>query len=374
MKTKTRMPVNYAFLDVESSLKTKDKKRIPISLSSSVLHDKFGRSLGSILIARDITDRKLAEKHLFLQSEKLKSANDELLALHRFSTAISQTLDLQELIDRALSTIFDMELFNIQRKGGVLLAEGDRLHSVADLGYEDAFLKRHQDSSFEDCLCGPAASAGQMVVYDETFTDSLHTIKYPEMENHGHAIVPLKIGEKVVGVMYLNLPAGVEIDESTRHLLTTMGNQLAISVENARLYEQTKMLSLHDPLTGLANRNLMNVELDNEFARAKRTGGPFSLIMLDLDYFKNYNDKYGHATGDRLLVDIASLILQEVREVDLAARYGGEEFLLIMPDTDLEQARKVAERIRKATESSTFLITAGSAVTHHGQPGHCDLQ
>lgn len=347
------------FSDIESSLRTKDQKRIPISLSSSVLHDKFGRNLGLILIARDITDRKITEKQLSLQSEKLKSANEELLVLHSFATAISQTLDLSELIERALSTIFGMKQFNLQAKGGVLLVEGDRLHSVVDLGNDDVFLKRHQDISIDDCLCGLAARTGQMVVTDDAFGDPLHTIESPGLQNHGHVIVPLKVAQKVIGVMYLYLPTGVEIDETLRHLLTTMGNQLAISIDNAMLYEETKKLSLHDPLTGLANRHLMNIELDKEFARAKRTGGPLSLIILDIDHFKIFNDNYGHLKGDELLVNLASILSKAVREVDLAARYGGEEFLLILSDTDVESARKIAERIRMAVESETFLPTSG---------------
>ena len=77
---------------------------------------------------------------------------------------------------------------------------------------------------------------------------------------------------------------------------------MGIAIENARLYEKTKSLSLHDPLTGLANRNLMNMELEKNFARAKRSGEQFSLIMLDLDFFKKYNDPYGHKAGDKLLM------------------------------------------------------------------------
>jgi len=90
----------------------------------------------------------------------------------------------------------------------------------------------------------------------------------------------------------------------------------------------------------------MSDELQKAIAVSRRTGRPFSIIMLDLDHFKRYNDTYGHRAGDKLLRKIASTISSEIREIDLAARYGGEEFLAILPDASLESASLVAERIR----------------------------
>ena len=119
------------------------------------------------------------------------------------------------------------------------------------------------------------------------------------------------------------------------------------------LYEETRELSLRDPLTGLANRRMISIVFERSLARAKRFGSSFSIIMLDLDNFKNYNDTHGHTEGDMLLVKIAGILLEEVRDLDLVARYGGEEFLILLPDTDVTIACKVAERIRKAVETKT---------------------
>ena len=105
------------------------------------------------------------------------------------------------------------------------------------------------------------------------------------------------------------------------------------------------------------------MELAKDSARGKRTGLPYSLIMLDLDKFKNYNDEYGHVCGDKLLVDIANLIQRAIRDVDLAVRYGGEEFLVIIPDTETTKAREVAERIRRTIEQTEFLLPDGITVT-----------
>lgn len=120
--------------------------------------------------------------------------------------------------------------------------------------------------------------------------------------------------------------------------------------ELALLYEETKALSLKDPLTGLGNRRFMDVVLQRSFLKVKRYGGCLSVLMIDIDYFKNYNDTYGHGAGDKLLADIARTIANNVRDIDLVVRYGGEEFLVALPETDAAKAYETAERIRMAIE------------------------
>lgn len=134
--------------------------------------------------------------------------------------------------------------------------------------------------------------------------------------------------------------------------------------ELAALHQEAKKLSLHDSLTGLANRNLMNIELPGNMARSRRTENPFSLIMMDLDHFKDYNDTFGHIAGDRLLVEIAGILLEGVRESDLVVRYGGEEILIILPDTDSGTATLIAERLRKKIMDTDFLPANGQPPAH----------
>jgi diguanylate cyclase (GGDEF)-like protein len=114
---------------------------------------------------------------------------------------------------------------------------------------------------------------------------------------------------------------------------------------------QIEALSLTDHLTGLANRRLMDVIFDRYLVEAGRYGRELSVLMADIDYFKKYNDTYGHQAGDRLLSGTAELMVKETREADLVARYGGEEFVIILPETGLKEARRAAERIRRAVES-----------------------
>jgi len=119
-------------------------------------------------------------------------------------------------------------------------------------------------------------------------------------------------------------------------------------IENAKLLEKTRELSITDELTGLYNRRHFYEVLQSEVSHTQRYGHPFSLIMVDLDGFKQYNDRFGHASGDDLLRGFAQALRSALRKTDTAFRYGGDEFVIIMSTTDVEKASKVVERIRSS--------------------------
>jgi diguanylate cyclase (GGDEF)-like protein/PAS domain S-box-containing protein len=126
----------------------------------------------------------------------------------------------------------------------------------------------------------------------------------------------------------------------------------------------TRKLSREDSLTGLANRREFDARVAVEYARSARHGHPLSFAMLDLDRFKDVNDRHGHALGDRVLQRIAAVLAREARAADVAARYGGEEFVLALPDTGLLEARSLCERIRRCVEGEDWgALAPGLAVT-----------
>ncbi len=133
--------------------------------------------------------------------------------------------------------------------------------------------------------------------------------------------------------------------------------QLKIKSLQDKLKRSNQMLlelSHTDPLTGLNNRRFMMEGLNSEFDRSRRKQSPLSMIMIDIDHFKKINDSYGHQKGDAVLRGLADLLKQHLRQYDTAARYGGEEFALILPETGMEEAMQVAERLRVATEKLIF--------------------
>ncbi len=141
--------------------------------------------------------------------------------------------------------------------------------------------------------------------------------------------------------------------------------------ERRRQEEHTKLLSVTDPLTGLANYRLLLDRIDLEIKRYGRTGRPFSILLLDLDGLKKINDAYGHVAGSRALCRIADVLRSHCREVDTPARYGGDEFALILPETPLEQAHQVADRIsqRLANDPETPRISASIGVAEYPDDG-----
>ena len=178
----------------------------------------------------------------------------------------------------------------------------------------------------------------------------------------GRMAVPLLANEKPVGVLCCATTSGFTIDARQSSLLESLGRHLGMAVENRRLFEETLDLALHDPLTGLANRRLLEIGLKGSIARAKRFHGNFAIIILDIDQFKNYNDTHGHDAGDLILRNTALLLKERFRETDLAVRYGGDEFMVLLNDADLDEATAVAEKFRIAmSEQIGMTVSIGIA-------------
>ena len=130
-------------------------------------------------------------------------------------------------------------------------------------------------------------------------------------------------------------------------------------MERNRLLKQIRELAVRDSLTGLYNRRELHRFLDYELIKSRRYKHPFSLLLLDIDHFKELNDFVGHRTGDEILQQVAQLLLHHTRGCDLSARYGGDEFIIVMPETPAGQAWYAAERLRKVVEKLLFPVTKG---------------
>lgn len=149
------------------------------------------------------------------------------------------------------------------------------------------------------------------------------------------------------------------LSEEDRLVLSAVASELVVAVENSRLYKLTKRLAITDELTGLANYRHLQSRIDREIERARRYEKHFSLLMLDVDDFKSFNDSQGHVAGDGALADLARVMEHAVREVDLVARYGGEEFSFVLPETDAAGAFVVAEKIRESVAEHLFPDAGG---------------
>ena len=148
--------------------------------------------------------------------------------------------------------------------------------------------------------------------------------------------------------LIVHIKRAIEKRKAERKIFVQSTELKKINAELRVLYTKANVSSLHDSLTGLANRRFLEVQLEKNYASAKRYGQPLSVIMLDIDHFKQYNDTHGHVEGDRLLVKVAHIFLKAMRTADYVFRYGGEEFLVMLPGADISKACKTAERLRIA--------------------------
>jgi len=149
-----------------------------------------------------------------------------------------------------------------------------------------------------------------------------------------------------------------------KNIMDIFLRKLNIEIENSILHEKINEASITDPLTKLYNRRHFNIRAKEEFAKAKRMGFPVSIMISDLDNFKNYVDTYGHPKGDIILAEVASLINNMMRESDIVCRFGGDEFAYLLPFTSSVEATTLAERIKENVSHYNFLKNAITQSIH----------
>lgn len=189
---------------------------------------------------------------------------------------------------------------------------------------------------------------------------------------------PLFAGDEAVGV--LGIDDGAGLASGDREAIGTASALIAVALRNVRLFEETRDHSIRDRLTGCFNHEQCLEALDAELRRARRSGRPLSIVMFDIDHFKTINDELGHLRGDEILRAVGAQLNRKLRATDVSSRYGGDEFLIILPDTDLSGAERVAETLRReismlvipTAAERVLAVTASIGVAAAG-PGELDV-
>ncbi len=202
-----------------------------------------------------------------------------------------------------------------------------------------------------DRLLAETISAKKEIIYLKPPIDEapLFLKKYLDERRESFAALPLLSEGLPIGIFTIS-----GLEEEQIENLSILSKQLALEVKKINLYEKIRELAITDGLTGIYVRRYLLERLNEEIPRARRHNLKLSILMIDLDHFKECNDAYGHLVGDIVLKDIAKIMKEHIRQVDLVGRYGGEEFVIALPDTDKSSAAHVADRIRQSVERHKF--------------------
>lgn len=303
-------------------------------------------------LLEDVTGRAAVSMEKEYLREQMEEREEELSVINRSNSVITSSLDIQQIYDgfiKELKRIVDVNW------AAIAIIEDEELF----------FLAISTD-------VGSAWKAGERIPLKGTATEWVTTHRKPIVDpdlslemrfttgkyHIQHSIrsivyLPLIVSNRVIGTLSVASRNPDAYSSRQLKLLEQLASQIAMPIENARLYAKTERMARIDDLTGLLNRRSLDEMLGSEINRHSRYGGVFSLIMIDMDSLKEINDTYGHLVGDELLRQIGRLIKNTIREADQAFRYGGDEFAVVLPHTPIDAAFNVAERIRQATFSRT---------------------
>lgn len=169
------------------------------------------------------------------------------------------------------------------------------------------------------------------------------------------AVIPMLNQGKALGIIIVDNNINHEpLDLEEVDSIVPLAAQASIAIENSRLYKRTQQMSITDGLTGLYNQRYLQETLHKLAAQADQNGSPLGLIILDIDFFKHYNDTNGHLEGNKVLIELARIITKSVDKLHVPCRFGGEEFVVLLPETSIEEAQRTAEQIRSLVEQFPF--------------------
>ncbi len=279
-------------------------------------------------------------------------------SLQRLGETLMNTHDLDGLLSLVLETAVTMS----GATAGAALAlapEGREFVLAAEHELESAGLTPPRSVTAGRGVLGTVAATAE-TVHGRFGTAAGELVAGPGEPAAGHVLAtPLRSGARVVGLLGLYRPEdGPGFSAKAAANVRTLAGQAGIAVDNVMLHREAQRLSITDGLTGLWNFRYLSMSLAREIERASRFDRPLVVLMLDLDRFKAVNDTYGHACGDAVLREVAVRVREQVREVDTFARYGGEEFVLVLPETTVEGATMLAERICADLRRDPFEVGA----------------
>lgn len=322
------------------------------------LRDENGSPAGRYVLIQDVSSFKSA---LVTANHPPGVPDGELLILKNLAEALNQTLPPEKALEAGLRIVAD----HIGAQSGWLLTITPDQKAERSAGYnlpQNLDLTRQSAQPWPLCNCLKEAIQGRLNA-PIRILDCERLARTPGMpeDQKQHLSIPIHASGAPVGILNLVIHSDRQFNSAEIRLLSALGDQFGGAIERARLFKEVHKLATTDGLTGLPNRrhffNMLNKELD----RSVRYKHPISLAMLDIDYFKQVNDTFGHLAGDSVLQTIAKTCQETIRKTDVIGRFGGEEIVILMPETTQQSAQRAMERLRRKVELLEINTQRGTA-------------
>jgi len=334
--------------------------------ASPIVYLALLRPLATQIAERELAQAQLARAHAQLEElsygleRRVAERTHELAAVNSVATALSHCLTTDEVLRTGLKLACEAV---VSQTGVVwLMRSGGVVELVAKQNLQDDVAERLDGLARQQSELQRALASRYPTLLDGSKTPYLDDVVGEDDGSSRLLVVPLLSRDSVLGALGLILLPSAPQDEGTKQLEQAIGSQLGVAIESARQYDNARYLADCDSVTGLRNHRALHERLEEEFKRAQRTGGMFSLIMMDLDGFKLFNDAYGHPGGDDALREVASLLSGTARDSDVIGRYGGDEFTAILPDTDTRGAIEFCQRLRDGLADRPFVAPDGGVI------------
>ncbi len=292
--------------------------------------------------------------HFFQISVEERQAFRELTTLFEIGKTVSSSLSLGKTLNIVLESAMEV---TAAEAGSIALFREDTGELVIETakGFSADFLKTHCWKTRPEGMTAKIISQVEPLIIGDTEKESVFNNPLALREGIRSLIaIPLIFDERIIGILYVDNFEPRTYSPSEIRLVSILANQAAVAINNAQMHEKVRWLAITDGLTEVYNHRFFQEELSKEVKRAERYGHSLSVIMMDIDYFKNYNDRFGHKKGDEVLKMMANLLTKYTRKSDLVARYGGDEFVVILPETTKEKALELADRMRIRIEKSNL--------------------
>jgi len=294
----------------------------------------------------------MTEKELRKNVDKITTITSRVTAIQVLSKVLGSALDTDAIFKAVIDN--SQKVFKAKKCSIWLLDERKQVLRIKEaFGWkrEEAIA---QNVALGEGIIGYVAQNGDAVSIaeikkDYQLTDIAKHSTVPSM-----ICAPLKHGKKIMGVINIEEMDDEKQTSEDIRLLSLLATLTAMAINNARLHAKTVELANTDGLTKLFNNRFFQQFLENEIAKCSKNGQNVSIVMTDIDHFKNFNDVYGHQVGDFVLEETAKVLKQSIRKGDLPARYGGEEFIAVLPNTDVKSAFAIGELIRKNVEAKRY--------------------